>query len=107
LLEGRPRRIEQDRGRPRAAELVEGGGDRFGAHHHAGAAAIRVVVDAPVPAETPAAEVVDADRREAALADPTRDALGQGPLEHRGEEGQQVDLERHADSDAGPGPPFP
>ena len=78
-----------------AAQLGERRGDGLRPEHHAGAAAVRVVVDRPVLAEAPAPEVVDADRRQAALQDPGRDALAQRALDHRREQREDVDLEGH------------
>ena len=49
--------------------------DRLDAHHHAGPAPIRRVVDRPMTTQAELAQVMDADRGDATFQDPARDAL--------------------------------
>src|SRR5439155_1262430 len=88
-------RIEQDDGRFGAAQLIERGRERLPPQDHARAAAVRSVVDAPVPAEAPPAQVVDPDLGQAALADAAGNALRERTLEHGREQAHDVDLEGH------------
>ena len=87
--------IQEDSERFRAPERLERGGDRLRAHDHPRSPAVRRIVDAPMPPDPPLAEVVRPDLDEAALLDPARDALGEGPLDHRRKERDDVDLEGH------------
>ena len=60
------------------AGMAQGGGERFGPHEHAGAAAVGAVIDAPVGVVGEVARVVQREFVEAALAGATGDAvLGQ------------------------------
>ncbi len=101
VAKGLSSRVEQDDERIRATNLVESGGDRFGSHDHPGSAAVRRVVDAAMPPESPLAEVVGPDRDEAPLLDPSGDAGPERPGDHLREERQDVDLEGHRPSGLG------
>src|SRR6188472_1429210 len=97
--------IEEDHHRIRTAQAVDRRRYRFRAQDHPRSPTVRRVVDGPVAADPPLAEVVDPDRGQALLLDAPRDALGERALEHRREEGQDVDLEGHASLARGaPGP---
>ncbi len=85
-------------------ELRQRGRNGLRAKDHAGTAAVGVVVHGAVPADAPPPQVVDADLRQPALEDAARDALPQRPLDHRGEEGEDLDLEGHQPDGATPGP---
>src|SRR5262245_24976801 len=96
LAEDLAARVEEDRRRSGMAEGVEGVGDRLGAHDHARSPAIGRVVNAAMTTETPRPEVVEPHVHQPALAGSAGDALRQRALEHRGEQADDVDLERHA-----------
>ena len=94
LAEDLAARVQQDDRAVGPADLVQRGRDRFGPQDHARSPAVGVVVHGLVPAQTPVAQVVDADRGQAACLDAARNALRQRALEHRREERQDLDLER-------------
>ena len=60
-----------------------------------GATAVGVVVDAPMPADAPGAQVVGVELGKAALEGTAGDRLGQRPGKQRREERDDVDPEAH------------
>ena len=69
--------------------------DRLGPQHHARAATVGVVVDAPMPAQAPAPQVVRDEPCQSALEGATRDAQRQRAREELREERDDVDEQAH------------
>src|SRR5439155_16102768 len=65
--------------------------DGPGPHHHARSSAERVVVDLPVPALGMVSDVVHPDPYQSAANGPPQQALSQGAVEDRREQGEDVD----------------
>ena len=88
-------------GSSRITERVGAAQRRQGARHglraedHPGPAAVGRVVDAPVAAEAPGAQVVDPNGGEPLLLDAAGDARRERARDHLREEGDDVDLEGH------------
>ena len=98
LVEPLTTRVEQDAdgtGAPRRHQGVERRGDRLGSQHHAGAAAVRIVIDAAVAPQAPAAQVVSVDLRRTRCQGASWDALGERSREQLREERDDVDAQRH------------
>ena len=79
-----------------APQRVERGGDRLGPQDHPRSPAVRRVVHASGAVRGPRRAGRGCGRGQALLLDPARDALGERAVDHRREEGQDVDLEGHA-----------
>src|SRR5262249_92523 len=87
-------RAEQE-DRPTCIDRLHSGKERLWLHHHAGAAAIGIVIHHMVPAEGPVARVVEANCKQASGLGTRQDALLKGPSKHCWKERKDVEAQSH------------
>jgi hypothetical protein len=77
LVESPALRRHEDRARGGRAQLIDGGEEWLGLHHHPGTTAVRLVIDSPMTVGRPIAQVVDVDFHQSLVLGTADDALSQ------------------------------